>query len=525
MLTPLVQSPDGDNHIINTTLLCKTLNPDMSAIDVYNTVETAGSSLLEEYHSLRPPSGTQPAPPQPEWCTVGIAITAIIIVVAAVCLWKYSSICKGESGASSSILIEGDPPHGCNPGRPKSHHKQPAAVASADVPGYHTPLHRECTRDPSVSLGQESDCATADPQGSISSHGNFVQGLVDAGRHMLKTWGWPLINRQEPAVVYIPIHSPDSRSLHRSLFTGAHDLGEKFLELEQCLFLLVGVDIESQKDAENDTKYLQQMFESVAPTAPRYECVYGPDATYIKIQEMVFSLLGQAKAMSGPSQMFMVFTGAGDANNAMCLSNGQVLSESDLSQWLSTTSAHHTNGSNISVFFDICRTALSRLAMVFQSIALAWSCSVGEYAYAIKTSEDKLIPRSIFLLAIFLAAHDTTIRGLDGCFFKVAFAFHIQQLNEFILFLYHKDHQGRCPRCPPHKRCDPPTAQNPDLQQDRRAVTNLGMVIAIHFPQHASEVYLAVEHKMTQEGFDGRLCPLSVFRARQSNKPKVNDES
>ncbi|KAH7341509.1 hypothetical protein B0J17DRAFT_646873 [Rhizoctonia solani] len=511
MLSPLLQSPDLEDLTTNATQPCETPTADTLPIDVYNTVKTISAPRLEEYSSRLQPSNTQPVPPQPEWHIVGMVIMTIIILVTTVCLWKYSGIiCNGENGAcecsahqagrsdavkeASSALIEGDPPHGCNPGRPK-HHRQPAVVVSADVPAYHAPLHRQI-RDPLISSSREPDCAVANPQGSAPSHGNLVQRLVDAGRHILKTQGWPLINRLESGVVYIPIRSPDPRSLHRSLFTGAHDLGENFLHLRQCLFLL--------KDAENDTRYLQQMFESAVPTA-RYECIYGPDATYAKIREM-------------PSQMFMVFTGSGDSNNAMCLSNDQVISESDLDQWLSTTPAYQANASNISVLFDICRTAVSQLAKVFRSMALVWSCSIGEYAYAIRISKDKLIP--------------------------AAFTSHIQQLNELILFLYHKGHQDRCPDCPPHKRCDPPMPQNPDLQQAKvhiifnsfhlgvdvrwflqRTVTNLGLVIAAHFPHHASEVFLAVERKMTQVGFAGRLCPLSVFHAQRSNKSKVNDES
>ncbi|CAE6427086.1 unnamed protein product [Rhizoctonia solani] len=527
---------------------------------VYGTAEPLNVGYQSDEHSSRPhPSNTQSAPPQGGRKTIVVIITTILLASIAWPLWQclrhnvqsgtrgHSTHVGGRSEAvSGPILGKGMPSDNLvqHDIKPMPSHRRPATVVSADT-AHPIPLPRECilaatpfkrpddifggpAMDPSTLPHEElerfNDYTVADPEIPITPYGNRFQ-MINAGHHILRVLNWLPINRSKQAVVCISIPPRDRLSLRRSLHKGARDLSEGFPEPRQYLFLLVGVDNLGQKDAENDTKYLRQMFESSpCRSSTRYECIYGPDATYTKIRETALALLDEAQTVSGPSQMFMLFTGTGDGNNAMCLADGKVLSESDLSQWLSTSSINQAKQST-SVLFDICRMAASRLATAFQSVQLAWSCSVGEFAYAIRLSKNKLIPRSIFLLAIFVAAHDMNALKLDGCYFEAAFAFHIKQLSDLILFMYCREHQSRCSRCPPRKRCDPPVAQNPDLQQARGAVTSLGMLIATHFPQHAREVFIAVKNKMRQEEFPGRLCPLSASRAKQSNKPTVKDES
>ncbi|KAH7341508.1 hypothetical protein B0J17DRAFT_714678 [Rhizoctonia solani] len=533
---------DTEDPITDPTL-CNSPIVNTLVVNVYNKVGTRviGCPSLEEHTSRPQLSNARVVPPQDEWRIVRIIIAGIV-VVAIVCLWKYSRISthskvrnrsSRQGGRSEAVAVTGVPPPpeashqpGGNSGNPQLRHRRPATVVSAELPSYHVPPPRQAT-DPFILLGKEPDeldnSVIANPQ----RPNNAFQSVIVAGHRILKAWGWALIDQlqPEPATVHPPIRLPSPRSLHRSLYTGTRDLGENFLALGECIFLLVGFDTPGQRDAENDTKYLRQMFESALPSIPRFECIYGADATYAKIRETVLALLGEARTMSGPSRMLLLFTGTGDARNAMYLSNGEVLSESDLSQWLSASPVDQINMPHIGALFDICRMAVSKLAMVFRSVELAWSCSAGEYAYAIHVSQDRLIPRSIFLLSIFLAAHDMKAHGLNSCYFEAAFAFHIKQLSALILFMYHRDHQSRCARCPARKRCDPPVAQNPDLQQAGCAITSLGMIIATYFPQHACEVFLAVEYKMMNEGFTGRLCPLSVLRAKQSDKPTIKDAS
>ncbi|EUC57062.1 hypothetical protein RSOL_207650 [Rhizoctonia solani AG-3 Rhs1AP] len=388
-------------------------------------------------------------------------------------------------------------------------HRRPATVVFADTPHFIPILQAEKLNGRTVTDSQTPTTPYSDPCQSV-------------GRRIQRIWNWLPI---KPSDQTVSISPQDRHSLRRSLYTGARELGKGLLEPKQYFFLLVGVDTMDQKDAENDTEYLRQMFESLPDRSLiRYECIYGPNATLDAIRETALALLDDARTASSPSRTFMLFTGTGDDNNTMCLTDGQVLSASDLSQWLSISPIDQANQS-ISLLFDICRMAASRLAIAFQSVELAWSCCVGEFAYAIRLSVNKLIPRSIFLLAIFLAAYDMNVHRLDGCYFEAAFAFHIKELSDLILHKYGRQHQNRCFHCPPRKQCDPPVAQNPDLQQAGRALVNLGMLIAEYFPQHACEVFLAVENEMLQAKFPGRLCPLSASRAKKSNKPALKDET
>ncbi|CAE6423666.1 unnamed protein product [Rhizoctonia solani] len=390
-------------------------------------------------------------------------------------------------------------------------HRRPATVVFADAPHF-IPILRRVT-DPFTLFNKEAEKLNgrivAVPQTPTTPYGDPRQIV---GRHIQQIWNWLPIKPSNQAVSISP---QDRHSLRRSLYKGARELGEDFSEPERYFFLMVGVDTTDQKDAENDTEYLRQMFESLpGRSSIRYECIYGRHATLNTIRGTALALLDDARTASGSSRTFMLFTGTGDDNNTMCLANGQVLSVSDLSQWLSISPIEQANQS-ISLLFDICRMATSRLAIIFQSVELAWSCCVGEFAYAIRLSVKKLIPRSIFLLAIFLAAYDVNVHKLDDCYFEAAFAFHIKELSDLILHMYGRGHQSRCLHCPPRKQCDPPVAQNPGLQQAGRSLVNLGMLIAEYFPQHACEVFLAVENEMLQAEFPGRLCPLSASRAKK----------
>ncbi|KAG8733040.1 hypothetical protein FRC11_009102 [Ceratobasidium sp. 423] len=516
-------------------------------VNVHVTAATPsiGHPPSEEHSTQLRPSNTQLAPSQGELHIVAIGITTILLLSVVWFLWKHlgsnaengtgdlSAHQAGRSEAVSRGEVLTDSPEGGpsqpegSPLKPQLRHGQSAPVVSADVTPYSPPPRR--ATDPLLSEESEglNNCPATNLQRTATQHGDAFHKLVIAGHHRLQSWIWPSINQPEQAVVCLSIHPRDPSSLRRSLHKGSRDLDQSFLELGRCIFLVVGVDTFGHKDAENDTKYLRQMFESPphGSSAHRYECLYGPDATYPEIRKTVLALLDEAQADLQPSQIFMLFTGTGDDNNAMCLPNGDVFSESDLSMWLPASSTDQTNEFSVGVLFDICRSAVSRLATAFQPAELAWSCSVGEFAYAIRISEDKLIPRSIFLLAIFLTAHDMKVHNLDNCCFEAAFALHIKHLSELIQFMYHRDHQGQCSRCPAGKQCDAPVAQNPDLEQAGRVVSSLGTLIATHFPERASEVFVAVDQKMLQEGFPGRLCPLSVSRAKQANKPTVKDES
>ncbi|CAE6460635.1 unnamed protein product [Rhizoctonia solani] len=368
MVFSLFHPLDTENPITEPTL-CGALIANMLAINIGGTVGTlvVGCASSEKHDSRRLSSNVQVVPPQAGRYTVGIIIAGIALV-ATVYLWRYlgSSVriqARGRSsrqgGRSEAVAETQDgPQHGGNSGKSQPRHGRPAAVISTEIPSYHAPPPRRAM-DRFMSLGKEpeelNNCTVADPKGSTT----HFQRVIIAGRRMLKAWGWTLIDQPGPAVIYPPIRSPNPRSLHRSLHTGARDLGESFLALGQCIFLVVGVDTRGQKDAENDTKYLRQMFESALPSIPRFECIYGADATYTKIHETVLALLGEVRTISRPSQVLMLFTGTGDGNNTMCLSNGEVLSESDLSQWLSASPIDQINVPNISALFDICRMGAS----------------------------------------------------------------------------------------------------------------------------------------------------------------------
>ncbi|CAE7135591.1 unnamed protein product [Rhizoctonia solani] len=507
-----------DDYATNLNPSCNYPTTTKLEVNVYDTVESFNIEYL---------SGGCPSQQQGRWQIVIVVVTTTLFVMCSA--WKYvrqsvhrdtrgrSVYLGGRSEAVSGPISGKVSPkkYGSNPINPQSFRGQLAAVISADT-ARPIPLLRSATgmfalpnKKPEV---LNDDTITQAPNTWCSDL------LAVAGHHISQIWKWLRIDRSEQALVHATITPRDRGSLHRSLFEGARDLGGDFLEPRRYIFLVIGFDTLEHNDAENDTKYMQQMFESSPRSSTRYECIHGPNATYHKIRETVVALLDEARAVSGPTQIFMLFTGTGDHNNAMCLADGKVLSESDLNRWFSTSATARTTRP-ISALFDICRTAISRLAMGCQPNELAWSCSVGEFAYAIRTLGDKLIPRSIFLLAIFLAAYDMGVHKLDGRYFEAAFTIHIKQLNELILFMYYRKHQSRCVRCPSRRRCDPPAAQNPDLKQAGRAVTSLGALIATQFPQHAREVFLAVDDKMLQIEFPGRLCPLSASRAKQYNKP------
>ncbi|CAE6446266.1 unnamed protein product [Rhizoctonia solani] len=272
---------------------------------------------------------------------------------------------------------------------------------------------------------------------------------------------------------------------------------------QQHIILFIGADTPTG----NDIDYLRQMFDSSPHRASiRYECICGSDATLAKVRDKVLTLFNEARNLPNSPNICLLFSGTGNENNAMCLADGSALSESDLSQWISASAIDLTKRP-VSVLFDICRRNPSRPAMALQPAELAWSCSVGESAYALRLRENKHAPRSIFLLAMFMAAHHTKIHKEDESFFEAAFASYIKQLNGFIRLAYDSAHQDRCPFCPPGRLCDPPVAQNPDLQHGRRAITDLGMVIATHFPEHTRDVFDEVDRKMQQVGFPSVYAP------------------
>ncbi|KEP47213.1 putative transmembrane protein [Rhizoctonia solani 123E] len=503
LVAVLGYSPNTDNPINNPTF--STYSNHINELEI----------SIGEYPPQPHPPNTQPALLQAQWRIAVVLVTTTILAPVMWLAWGYlgrsvqskaqvrSTHLGGHSEAVSGPMGKVSPEIPMDDSalyvlKTQASHRRPVTVVFAGTPHFIPILHPQTPTTP-----------YSDPCQSV-------------GRHIQRIWNWLPIKPSDQAVSISP---QDRHSLRRSLYTGARELGKGLLEPKQYFFLLVGVDTMDQKDAENDTEYLRQMFESLPDRSLiRYECIYGPNTTLDAIRETALALLDDARTASSPSRTFMLFTGTGDDNNTMCLTDGQVLSASDLSQWLSISPIDQANQS-ISLLFDICRMAASRLAIAFQSVELAWSCCVGEFAYAIRLSVNKLIPRSIFLLAIFLAAYDMNVHRLDGCYFEAAFAFHIKELSDLILHKYGRQHQNRCFHCPPRKQCDPPVAQNPDLQQAGRALVNLGMLIAEYFPQHACEVFLAVENEMLQAEFPGRLCPLSASRAKKSNKPTLKDET
>ncbi|CAE6423675.1 unnamed protein product [Rhizoctonia solani] len=521
-------SPDARESTITTTSSNKLEIHFHGAIETINIVYPPS----EEPISHPRPSNAQLTLPQLGLHILGIAVTAILLVSAACLLWKHlngaqtgdRSHSRRQTGRSEAVSgptpgEDGPLQHDSDQVKPPPRRRLSAAVVFADNASHSNPPPRRFT-DPLPPLIEEpEELDNCTNQGLSTPGGNRFQRLVATGRHVLRTWSWPPINQPDSAVICLSVRSPDPRSLRRSLYKGSGDLGSH-LALDQCVFFVVGVDTPGHEDAENDTKYLQQMFESPAHgSPPRYKCIHGSNATRDKIHKTIYKLLGEAQAALTPPRMFMLFTGTGDENNMMCLFKDESLSESDLNDWLSPF-IDRINEPSVSMLFDICREAISRLAVISQSVEMAWSCSVGEFAFAIRFSkrEDKLFPRSIFLIAIFLAAHHTNVHNQDDHFFQEAFALHIKQLSEFIRLAYDKWHRDRCPRCPADRLCDPPVAQNPDLRHARRAVTNLGMLIATHFPQHAREVFVEVERRMQEGGFPRRLCPLPDPSASQSNR-------
>ncbi|EUC57061.1 hypothetical protein RSOL_207640 [Rhizoctonia solani AG-3 Rhs1AP] len=520
-------SPDAKESTITTTFSNKL------EVHFHGTVETLNIVYppSEEHISHSRPSNAQLTLPQLGPHILGIVVTAMLVVSAAYLSWKHSSSTHTGNRSHSAHqtgrneAVSGPAPGGDGPLHDSGQAKAPprrrlsAAVVFADNAPHSSPPLRRFTDLPTPLIEEPEglDDFTIDQE--ATSGGNRFQRLVATGRHVLRSWSWHPINQPEPAVIHLSARPPDPRSLHRSLYKGSKDL-DGHLALDQCVFFVVGVDTPGHEDAENDTKYLQQMFESPAHgPPPRYKCIYGSDATRVKIRETIHKLLGEAQAVLAPPRMFMLFTGTGDENNMMYLSKGKPLSESDLTDWLSPFT-NQTNEPAVSMLFDICREANSRLAVISQSAEMAWSCSVGEFAFAIRFSkrEDKLFPRSIFLIAIFLAAHHTDAHNQDDHFFQEAFASHIKQLSAFIRLAYDKQHQDRCPQCPEGRLCDPPKAQTPDLRYAGRAVTSLGMLIATHFPRHAREVFVEVERRMLAGGFPRRLCPLFDPSAAQSNR-------
>ncbi|KAH7341504.1 hypothetical protein B0J17DRAFT_262927 [Rhizoctonia solani] len=520
----------------------------------FNKLEIHVHGPVETLNIVHPPSedcfphpqssDTRPALPQGGWHTLTIGITVISFTLTVWFLRKHLSGQQGgtrdrpthragrsdavSGPAPGNVLREDNSsPHDGHSAKPHSRHGRSAAVVIMDNKCHHTPPPRRTTFPlPPITEEPEEldDDVAANSRGTATLGGNAFQSFAAAGHHILRTRSWPPIKQGRPTVACLSIPPPDPNSLHRSLHRGARDLGELPLELDRCIFLLVGIDTSGQEDAENDTEYLRQMLESPTEgsSPPRYEHLYGPNATRDKIRETVHTLLCEAQAMSSPPRMVMLFTGSGAENNMMCLFDNQTLSERDLSDWLSEC-PDQTGVAAVSILLDICRMAVLPLMAVSQYVEMAWSCSVGQLAYAFRLSkqEDKLFPRSIFLLAIFLAAHHTNVHNQDSYFFETAFAFHINQLSQLILFAYRQGHHDRCPDCPSGRQCDPPVAQNPDLQHAGHAVTSLGMLIARHFPHHAREVFVEVDRRMLKGGFPRRLCPLSDPYAEQSNRPSA----
>ncbi|CUA68519.1 hypothetical protein RSOLAG22IIIB_03557 [Rhizoctonia solani] len=542
LVTILVHTPDVDNPIISPAFTSCHTHTNKPGINAYGTVGPGSPNMEyppDGHSSQLRPSTTQLAPAQGEWKTI---VTIIIALVAWPLLHYLGHIMKNGAQNHSthpggrSEAVSGPTQREILPRKSEdslvqydtkqhSFHMRPATVVSADdAPQFCDPTNPSLLLDgePEKLNGRTGTCPQTVPTASC---GCSLQ-LPTAGEHyILRIWNWIRVGRSEQTLAHDTIPPHNRPPLRRSLYQGSRDLGEGFPGPQQCILLFVGVDTPGQKDAENDINYLRQMIESSPHRASiRYERIYGSDATFANVRDKVLAVLNEAQKLPKPSKTFLLFSGTGDENNAMCLADGSALSESDLSQWLSASAIDLTK-EPVSLLFDICRTNRSRPAIALQPAELAWSCSVGEFAYAIRPPQGKLAPRSIFLLAIFMAAHDTVVHGLDGCYFEAAFALHIKQLSDLILHMYHRAHRSRCSYCPPDKQCDPPSAQNPDLEQARGAVVNLGMLVAEYFSQQACEVFYAVDNKMLDVEFPGGLCPLSALRAKQSNKPTVQDES
>ncbi|CAE6493357.1 unnamed protein product [Rhizoctonia solani] len=527
---------------------------DKLEIHVHGPVETLNIVYTPSEECFPHPQSSDAGPVllQGGWHTLGVIIAAISLTLAVWFLRKHLSGQQsgardrpthraGRSDAVSGLALgnvlpeDTSPPHDGQPAQPHLRHGRSAAVVTADITCHHTPPPRRATVPlPRITEEPEEleEGLVIESLGTATSGGNTFQSFAAAGYHILRTWSWPPIKQVESTVACLRVPPPDPNSLRRSLHKGARDLGERPLNLGQYMFLFVGIDTPGREDAENDTEYLRQMLASPAygSSLPRYEHLYGPNATRDKIRRTMCTLRGEAQAMSSPPRMLMLFTGTGtgtrtgtgEGNNTMCLCNNETLSERDLSDWLSEC-PDQTNNLAVGILFDICRIAVPPPVAISQYVEMAWSCSVGQFAYAISLSkrEDKLFPRSIFLLAILLAAHHTNVHNQDSHFFEAAFTFHINQLSDLILFMYHQGHRDRCPDCPFGQQCDPPVAQNPDLHSAGDAVTNLGMLIARHFPHHAREVFVEIDRRMLKGGFPRRLCPLSDPCAERFSRPSA----
>ncbi|CAE7135560.1 unnamed protein product [Rhizoctonia solani] len=528
LVTALTHMLDAKAPIVTATF------PNKLEIHVHGAVETLNIVYPPPVeHNSHPDSLDSITSPRMEWHILGVGIATILLVSATCLLWKHLNGAQGGIGVRShqpgrSNAVSGTAPEqGGPPQYDSDHAKSPprrrfsTAVACADDAPHYTSPHRRTTYPPTPLVEEPEELDNVVDQELATLGGNYLRRYATKFRHALRilTYGWLPTNRPEPVVASLSVCPLGSRSLLGSLYKGSRDLGEDNSVLGRFIFFLVGVDIQGKEDAENDVKYLQQMLESPAHgSPPLYKCMYGPNATRARICKAARVLFGKAQAMLVPPRMFLLFTGIGDDNNMMHLPNGERLFDADLKGWLPPSD--QATKPILSMIFDICREN-PRLAAISESIDMAWSCSVGEYAYAVRFSkqEDKPFPRSIFLLAIFLAAHHTNIHKRDDYFFEAAFALHIKQLGEFIQLMYDKSHQNRCPHCPTDKPCDPPVAQTPDLQHAGRAVTRLGMLIATHFPQHALEVFTEVDRRMQEGGFPRRLCPLSDPTVVQPIKP------
>jgi len=212
-------------------------------------------------------------------------------------------------------------------------------------------------------------------------------------------------------------------------------------------------------DPEHDANYLCTEFKKLDHV--RFESLLDNEATLARIEETVTSLWNESPERS---QLLLLLTGHGQ-NNAMSLREDEIVDESHLNRLFQKLHQDSPKELRVTIVFDICRDNPTKQAVKMdRRVALVWSCSLGQKAYALKFNAFPM-PRSFFLFGLFMASCD--VRG-DSRQDPGSFEEHLKKrVGEFAKLNSHVAHVQDCKTCIPGRNlCDNAFEMNADLSQD-----------------------------------------------------------
>ncbi|QRV75372.1 dynein heavy chain, cytoplasmic [Ceratobasidium sp. AG-Ba] len=262
-----------------------------------------------------------------------------------------------------------------------------------------------------------------------------------------------------------------------------------------------------------DTCYLRELFGRLPGV--RFGSLSGSNATLFRIKEKLRQLWDKTPA---GTHLVLLLTGHGD-DNAMVLYGDESIDESELVRIIKTLPPKQLH---VTIVFDICRENVQKAAVdVGKHIALIWSCSPGQQAWAAEF-EEMTIPSSFLLIGFFMASSDAS--RYPGQTFEECLRLRIAQLSRFNGHLQHRRGCDGCRirrECPDAFKTSNDYEQDVDLTQAQDALTHLHVLLA-RWPEFTKRCENVRVYMMGNKPFcKSNGLPVPLSRLRGVNTPVV----